>query len=46
MTGENKKIIEKVLEIRRSNASGPIKSAKKYNRKKLKKVDIIEDEKE
>lgn len=46
MTGENRKRIEKVLEIRRSNAAGPIKSAKKYDRKKIKKIDISEEEKE
>jgi len=32
----NKERIKKVLEIRRSNASGPIKSKKEYNRKKEK----------
>jgi hypothetical protein len=43
---ENKKRIKKVLEIRRSNASGPIQSKKKYNRKKVKTTlnkDIIEE---
>ena len=46
MSGENKKRIERVLEIRRSSASGPIKSAKKYDRKKSKKESLEEDEKE
>jgi hypothetical protein len=34
--GANKERIKKVLEIRRSNASGPIKSKKEYDRKKEK----------
>jgi hypothetical protein len=46
MSGENKKRIKRVLEIRRSSASGPIKSAKKYDRKKSKKESLEEEEKE
>jgi len=34
--GANKERIKKVLEIRRSNAAGPIKSKKEYDRKKEK----------